>query len=85
MTYKVEVTNGMQMYIAYEGRSRNKAADVATTAGRVLAIGRGTGDVTLRHNTVADIIWLVDNGEIFVALVGGVETLISQGGKAIES
>ena len=73
MTYTVEVTNMDRMVRLYHGKSQDKAAAIAHAASLTLGIGNGTGEVTLRLNGVADVVYSVHQGNSFVSLVSGAD------------
>ncbi len=71
--YKVEATNGMKMYTAYEGASQKQAALIADMVRTTLVVGSGSGSVTLRINNIADVVFTVTDGQAFLALINGFE------------
>ena len=72
MTYRVEVTNGQQTHTLYEGKSVDRARDMADAARTALITGKGTADVILREGETPDMAWSVKDGYAFLALIGGV-------------
>jgi hypothetical protein len=75
--YKVTVINLERLHTAYVGKSRDKAAEFADAIRASLIIGKGSGQITLHENGVADVIWDVKDGEAFLAVIGGASRRLS--------
>lgn len=81
--YKVQVTHMEKMLTLYQGRSRSKASEMTQALRLAIAIGNGSGEVTLRVNDVADVVWSIKDGSSFLSLIGGASFIENHGERGI--